>query len=281
MQVNYPAFVRRMIDRYEGGYGWDKGDPGGPTNFGITCYDLAKNRGQVMDSMTRWAPLVKAMTRAEAESIYDRKYAKPINFADLPSGSDVVMFDYGVNSGISRPVRVACALLKFPATGVMTRDLLTAIQKADPTWFVRSMNAERLHFMHQIRGGSAWEKFGKGWNARVQDLGVYALKLIVGAKTAPGAEVTQSHGPDLSTVPTPKATHDDPNVNTKGGSGGAGGMMAWLGGASWFGLPVWGLILGGVVIVAAAVAFIIWKNNRAQKLNETVVLPPGLVSQGV
>ncbi len=30
---DYKPFVERMISRYEGGYGWDRNDPGGPTKF--------------------------------------------------------------------------------------------------------------------------------------------------------------------------------------------------------------------------------------------------------
>jgi lysozyme family protein len=54
MLENYVAFCSRMIKKYEGGYGWDKGDSGGPTKFGVTCYDLAAHRGQKMDSMKRF-----------------------------------------------------------------------------------------------------------------------------------------------------------------------------------------------------------------------------------
>ena len=56
---DYRPFVERMINRYEGGYGWNRSDPGGPTKDGITCYDLAEHRHQVMDSMVRWAPIVR------------------------------------------------------------------------------------------------------------------------------------------------------------------------------------------------------------------------------
>jgi hypothetical protein len=49
--VTYKAFVDRMISKYEGGYGWDANDPGGPTKYGITCYDLAEHLGERMTSM--------------------------------------------------------------------------------------------------------------------------------------------------------------------------------------------------------------------------------------
>ena len=60
MQSTYKAFIDRVIDKYEGGYGWDKDDKGGPTKYGITCYDLAEHMGQKMTSMAQWAPIVKA-----------------------------------------------------------------------------------------------------------------------------------------------------------------------------------------------------------------------------
>ena len=52
-QLTYLPFTARMINRYEGGYGWNRADPGGPTKYGITCYDLAEHRGLKMDSMAR------------------------------------------------------------------------------------------------------------------------------------------------------------------------------------------------------------------------------------
>ena len=76
MEENYSAFCSRMIKKYEGGYCWDKGDPGGPTKYGITCYDLAEHRGRKMSSMSTWAPIVRSMPLSEAEEIYAKKYAK-------------------------------------------------------------------------------------------------------------------------------------------------------------------------------------------------------------
>ena len=98
-----------MISRYEGGYCWDKEDPGGPTKYGITCYDLAEHRGKRMTSMAAWASIVRDMPLSEAEDIYEIKYARAVSFAALPAGVDCVMMDYGVNSGIGRVNRVARA----------------------------------------------------------------------------------------------------------------------------------------------------------------------------
>jgi hypothetical protein len=92
MEENYSAFCDRMIKKYEGGYGWDKGDSGGPTKFGITCYDLAAHRGQKMDSMKRWAPIVYAMAAVVKDTISGNVYlayndAGAIATANLTAGT--------------------------------------------------------------------------------------------------------------------------------------------------------------------------------------------------
>src|SRR5258708_4710432 len=110
MQANYIAAIDRIIDKYEGKYGWDKKDPGGPTKYGITCYDLAEHRHQHMDSMNRWAPLVQAMPRSEAEEIYRTKYAVGIQFDQLRNGVDVCLLDYAINSGVARGQRIRSVL---------------------------------------------------------------------------------------------------------------------------------------------------------------------------
>jgi lysozyme family protein len=177
MEENYSAFCSRMIKKYEGGYCWDKGDPGGPTKYGITCYDLAEHRGQKMSSMSTWAPIVRGMPLSEAEEIYAKKYAKKTRFNDLESGKDCVMFDYGVNSGPSRPIRAAQKMLGKTVNGVFNDNLVEAINEADTKWFISSMKEERLTFMHNIRRGSMWKTFGRGWLARVNDLTAYSLAL--------------------------------------------------------------------------------------------------------
>jgi lysozyme family protein len=275
MQVDYTPFIDRMIDKYEGPYGWNKADPGGPTKDGITCFDLAEERHEKMTTMAAWVKAVRDMPRSEAEGIYRTKYAAHIRFDDLGPGKDTVLLDYDVNSGIGRPIRVSRALLKLPGGNVMDDTLVAAINKTDANWFIDAVCTERLHFMHQIRGGSAWKEFGKGWGARVADLNTYSKHVASGTKLpAPPA-------PDLSKVPTPKANHDDPNLtkNTTGGAiaGGAGSATA----SHAAGIPYWaiGLIVGTVVI--AGVVYAVYKHRSNTTANNTVVLPPGIPPQPI
>lgn len=259
MQGNYNAFIDRVIQRYEGGYGWDKKDPGGPTKYGITCFDLAQHRGQKMNSMAAWVEPVRNMPLSEAEAIYATKYALGVRFADLPSGVDCVMLDYGINSGDSRPIRVARTMVGLGAGG-MDQPLLDAIKKVDPNKFIDMMCDERLRFMHAIRGGSAWQEFGHGWGTRVADLRVYSHHAAAGT---PAAAPT---APDLSKVVTPKAT----NVAKTAGKPTMGGAVAAGAASHTSGQPY--LVTAGVVaaVLVAGIGYEIWQAGAAKQANALV-----------
>jgi lysozyme family protein len=177
MKENYKAFIDRVISKYEGGYGWNKSDPGGPTKYGITCFDLAAHRGKRMDSMARWAPIVRAMPLSEAEDIYATKYATSVRFNDLQSGADCVMMDYAINSGASRPIRLARHLLGLVTKKTIDTALVNAINKTEAKHFIDAICAGRLVFMRGLR---IWRKFGSGWTKRVNDLRAYSEHLAVG-----------------------------------------------------------------------------------------------------
>ena len=173
--VDYRPFVERMIDRYEGGYGWNKNDPGGPTKYGITCWDLAEHRHQAMTSMAQWAPMVKAMTLNEADVIYDEKYATACAFGALQTGADCVVFDFGVNSGPSRAIRYAQGVVNVEVDGIMGPHTLYAINSTNAEVFVNDLCDVRLRFLRRL---TTWRVFGAGWSARVADLRKYSLGLL-------------------------------------------------------------------------------------------------------
>lgn len=256
MQANYQPFIRRLIDRYEGGYGWNPKDTGGPTKYGITCYDLAEHRGQKMDSMSRWAPIVKAMEMSEAEAIYKKKYAAGIAFDQLPSGVDCALLDYAVNSGVGRATLVAKALTHSDLYSAA----LDKIKVTDAKTFIDQLCNERLDFMHRIRGGSAWQEFGRGWQARVDDLRQYSKALAGKTVSAPA--------PDLSNVPTPKVVHPKPDavtVTVNGGSPTVGtSAVMWANGAR-----LAAIVVLGAGVIGTVVYFVV-QHRKAERENQMV-----------
>jgi lysozyme family protein len=267
MQSNYDAFIARVIQKYEGGYGWAKSDPGGPTKYGITCYDLAEYDHQTMTSMAAWASKVQAMPLSVAETIYKTKYATAVRFDDLPSGSDCAMLDYDINSG-SRAILAARAVLNVKPLNsfVMDQALLDAIKKADPTTFVTALCAERMHFLQGLT--SLWREFGGGWTARVTDLKAYCLHLASGksAASAPAAV-------DLSHTVIPKAIAVPKTAGTSSAVGlVAAGAAAYAGGLPWY-----YIVAAAVLPLLIGITYEAIEAGKAATKNTTVVIPPTVV----
>lgn len=266
MQTTYKAFVDRMISMYEGKYGWEKSDPGGPTKYGITCFDLAEHRHQTMSSMSKWAPIVQAMPLSEAEEIYAAKYAMGIRYNELPAGVDACMMDYAVNSGVSRAVLVARTITGVKATG-MSAELVAAINQFPAQTFIRRMCAERLTFMQNIKGGKLWKVYHNGWTSRVNDLSAYCLKL------AGVANVPLVPTPYLANgVTPPKATNvatSTPPILT------AAVVVGAPAAAGAAGLPWSALAAITSVIVIGGIAYTFWEQAKVDNANARVVIPTG------
>lgn len=196
----YEAALALVLD-LEGGFVDDPRDPGGATRFGITRATLAGARGRAVTVAD-----VKALTRAEAGAIYRRLFWDPLRADDLPAGLDLAVFDYAVNSGISRGVRSLQAVLGVPADGRIGAGTLAAAAGCDATATIGELTRSRLAF---LRGLSTWPAFGRGWTSRVHRVEDAALAAAAAARTAPGrvradAPQTLSPAKKESTMDTTK-----------------------------------------------------------------------------
>lgn len=274
MHANYDPFLARVINKYEGGYTWEKTDPGGPTKYGITCYDLAKSQGKVMDSMTDWAPMVQKLTVQNAEEIYWPNYAVPLRFNDLPSGIDCAMLDYGILSGVGRAQLVARRLLSLPVNApfssvvqVLNAQYASGSRRVK---FINDLYQERAAFMKAIKDGKMWVTYGKGWSARLHDGNDYCLVLAQGQPVLPTP-------PDLSKVVTPRATNADLDHDKKVAGtavvGAFGSLLAGVAGAPWWLLAV--AVGGTLLAVFAYNAYLTAKNITANNTVHTSVFAPG------
>lgn len=170
IMADYNTSLKDVLG-HEGGYSNDAGDPGGPTKYGITIFDV---RMYVKKGAT--AADVKALTLDQAETIYKSKYWDAVKGDALPAGVDYAIFDYGVNSGISRAGKVLERLVGAPVdTGVIGPLTLDKTSRVDPVWLVNAICDERLKF---LKGLHTWSIFGKGWNTRVAEVRRDALKMV-------------------------------------------------------------------------------------------------------
>ena len=167
MKENYAKCLAQVL-KYEGGYVDHPKDPGGPTNKGVTqaVYDSWR-KSQNLPTQT-----VRNISDPEVAAIYKNLYWDRISGDNLPSGVDFAVFDYAVNSGVSRAAKTLQAVVGVTQDG----QIGPATIEATKTYVAMSITNRRLAFMQSL---SIWSTFGKGWAARIADV-KNQIKSLVG-----------------------------------------------------------------------------------------------------
>ncbi|RDE08443.1 glycoside hydrolase family 108 protein [Pelagibacterium lacus] len=191
---NFAASLEAVL-KHEGGYADHPSDPGGATNMGITRKTLADWR-----RIVPWTSLpksaVKALTKGEAGQIYKARYWDAVRGDALPAGLDLAVFDFAVNSGPDRAIRMLQAIAGVAVDGAIGPISLRAIERIGATAAINELCSQRLAFLQRL---STWPVFGKGWGRRVADVRALALQLAAG-------KPTEQPRP----VPVPKSPPDKP-----------------------------------------------------------------------
>ena len=88
----------------EGTFTNDRLDPGGATNYGITIIDARKYAAEFGWIVGRDVTVadMKVMPKWFAAKVYERHYARPIRYDELPAGFDYSALDAEINSGFGR-----------------------------------------------------------------------------------------------------------------------------------------------------------------------------------
>lgn len=144
----------KLIDRvlaHEGGYVWDRNDPGQETHWGIS-----KRAHPNLD--------IKRLTREQAVEIYRTDYWNRIQGDKLPAGLAFQVLDAAVNHGVGNAVRWMQRAAGVTDDGIIGPVTLAALQKAHVADVVLLFNAERLDFYASL---TTFERFGRGWTRRV------------------------------------------------------------------------------------------------------------------
>lgn len=145
---------------HEGGFVNDPVDPGGATNKGVTqaVYDSWRaTHGQAVRS-------VRHIEQAELLGIYKLRYWDQVRGDDLPSGVDYAVFDYAVNSGVSRASKYLQAVVGAAQDGKIGSQTIAAVKAMAAVRVIDRLCDKRLGFLRGL--GTFW-RFGKGWTTRV------------------------------------------------------------------------------------------------------------------
>ena len=157
-----------LVLKHEGGFVHDKHDRGGATNKGVTqaVYDGYRAiRGRGKQS-------VKFLSDEETRAIYKLQYWDKVHGDLLPRGLDYAMFDFAVNSGVSRASKYLQAVLGVPQDGIIGARTLGAITR--PVYTINALCDRRMGFLRNI--DTFW-RFGKGWTRRVAEVRKEALDM--------------------------------------------------------------------------------------------------------
>ena len=159
-----------MVLEHEGGYVNHPKDPGGRTNMGITqrTYQNFYGRPVTEEEM-------KTMPRRDAAEIYKSMYWDEIRGDDLPAGVDICVFDWSVNSGVSRACRELQKAAGAYSDGILGPKTMKAVEASKPEDLIHRICEAREAFYRRL---SIFDTFGRGWLRRNDGTRVLSLGAV-------------------------------------------------------------------------------------------------------
>jgi lysozyme family protein len=161
----------------EGGYSDDPFDPGGPTNFGITLADLARDKGVAItpESTQALKAELRAIPRAAVRRIYLQHYWRPSRAPRLPAAIAFMHFDAAVNHGVTSAARMLQRAIGVNIDGEIGPETLGAATRL-PAREALTAYAELRRARY--RALPHFWRFGRGWLSRVDQTLAAATALV-------------------------------------------------------------------------------------------------------
>ena len=169
MLSNWEVSFERVL-KSEGGFVNHPKDPGGMTNLGVTKRIWEEWVQHSVDEAE-----MRALTPDLVKPMYKARYWDAVKGDDLPRGLDYAMYDFAVNAGPWRAVKVLQCALGVPADGVIGRQTITAANKVDSTELLELFTLGKEAFYKSLDG---FNTFGRGWLNRVAEVQKAAEGLI-------------------------------------------------------------------------------------------------------
>lgn len=155
--------------KHEGGWVNDPHDPGKETNMGVTKATWEAWVGHPVPDGS-----LKKLTVEDVEPVYRKKYWDACICDQLPIGVDYVVFDFAVNSGVTRAIRFLQNCAGVEADGIIGPKTLAAVNALNPIDLCKCVCDNRLVF---LKKQPTWPRYGKGWSNRVADVRKTALSM--------------------------------------------------------------------------------------------------------
>jgi len=160
---NFKNIINNLVE-LEGGKSNLSYDKGGKTNLGITQYTYnnwnKKHNKPLKD--------VYKITRQEADQIYKEEYWNIIKGDQLPPNVAHIMLSQALLDGPQDSIRLVQKLLGLKVDGIMGSDTLNKIKRLTVNGDIKLAKAIANKQIYRLKTDEDADKFGKGWNNRVQ-----------------------------------------------------------------------------------------------------------------
>ena len=168
MKENFDAALAAVL-HHEGNFVNHPKDPGGMTNLGVTKRVWEEWVGHEVDEKA-----MRALTPADVDTLYRRKYWDKVRGDELPAGVDYAVFDAAINSGPGRASKWLQTAVGAVPDGAIGPGTMAKVQEMDAKAIVEKYQATRLAFLQSL---PTWDTFGKGWGRRVTEVKDAALRM--------------------------------------------------------------------------------------------------------
>jgi len=169
MNSNWQKSFELML-KSEGGYVNNPADPGGRTNLGVTQATWESWVGRASDE-----PEMRSLTASKVEPLYKQRYWDAVRGDDLPVGLDYLVFDFAVNAGPGRAIKVMQSAVGATPDGGFGPLTMAAVKAIDPIELINKFSQAKEDFYRSL---TQFPTFGKGWLNRVADVKVKANSML-------------------------------------------------------------------------------------------------------
>lgn len=173
MDKNFDFCLKEIL-KHEGGYVNHPKDPGGMTNLGVTKRTYEQYLGEQVDEAT-----MRALTPAIVAPLYKKMYWDKMKCGELPTGLDLLVFDFGVNAGPSRAIKFLQKMVGTAEDGVIGPATIAAaneyVKLRGAEYAVNRYTEWRINYYKRL---PTFATFGKGWLRRVEDVQKKAVTMV-------------------------------------------------------------------------------------------------------
>ena len=169
MRENFDKSLQLLL-KHEGGFVNHERDPGGMTNLGVTKNVYEEWLGYEVDKQD-----MMKLTPEDVAPIYLNNYWIKANCDELPSGLDYVVFDWAVNSGVSRSSKGIQKCCGAEPDGVIGPKTLQLVLGQDTNFMIEKFKEVRQSF---YEGLNHFDAFGRGWTRRNDEATEVALGMV-------------------------------------------------------------------------------------------------------